>query len=237
MYTSESEEYIKKRDLQSIIGKLSFASSVVPGRVFLWRLIDLFCTAKKPDHFISLSSECKLDLLTWCVFLKSYNGITFFRNLNYLDASFLNMQSDALSLGFSATFEKHWLQCAYPANWQSKDISILKLYPIYMYVPISMFGKRLRNRSIIFNCGNMAVFHIIMKVSAKNKPIMQIVRKLVLVLMKFIINLRSNHILGITNILCDKLLRFQDVNKLVRDVDPKQSKIPELLLPQNFVGN
>ena len=225
----------KKRDLQSIIGKLSFASSVVPGRAFLRRLIDLLCTAKKPDHFISLSSECKLDLLTWCVFLKSYNGITFFRSLNYLDASFLNMQSDASPLGFGATFEKHWLQCAYPADWQSKDISILELYPIY--VLISMFGERLRNRSIIFNCDNMAVCHIIMKLSAKNKPIMQIVRKLVLVLIKFNINLRSNHIPGITNTLCDKLSRFQDVSKLVRDMDPEQSKLPEWLLPQNFVGN
>ena len=61
----------KKRDLQSIIEKLSFTSSVVPGRAFLRRLIDLLCTAKKSDHFISLSSECKLDLLTWCVFLKT----------------------------------------------------------------------------------------------------------------------------------------------------------------------
>ena len=80
-------------------------------------------------------------------FLKSYNGITFFRSLNYLDASFLNMQPDASPLGFGATFEKLWLQCAYPADWQSKDISILELYPIY--VLISMFGERLRNRSII----------------------------------------------------------------------------------------
>ena len=87
-----------------------------------------------------------------------------------------------------------------------------------------MFGERLRNRSIIFNCDNMAVCHIIMKLSAKNKPIMQVVRKLVLVLIKFNINLRSTHIPGITDTLCDKLSRFQDVSKLVRDMDPNSPK-------------
>ena len=78
-----------------------------------------------------------------------------------------------------------------------------------------------------------------MKLSAKKqkKTIMQVVRKLVLVLIKFNINLRSNHIPCITDTLCDKLSRFQDVSKLVRDIDPEQFKIPELLLPQNFVGN
>ena len=30
-----------------------------------------------------------------------------------------------------------------------------------------MFGERLRNRFIIFNCDNIAVCHIIMKLSAK----------------------------------------------------------------------
>ena len=75
------------------------------------------------------------------------------------------MQSDAWPFEFDATFEKHWLQCAYPADWQSKHISILELYPILIF----MFGERLRNRSIILNCDNMAVCHIIMKLSAKKK--------------------------------------------------------------------
>jgi len=34
------KSYITKRDMQSIIGKLSFAASIVPGRPFLRRLID-----------------------------------------------------------------------------------------------------------------------------------------------------------------------------------------------------
>ena len=32
-----------------------------------------------------------------------------------------------------------------------------------------MFGERLRNRFIIFTCDNIAVCHIIMKLSAKKK--------------------------------------------------------------------
>ena len=68
---------ITKRTLQSIIGKLSFASAVIPARPFLRRLINLLPQVKEQHHYITLDREVKLDLATWYTFLKQYNGITF----------------------------------------------------------------------------------------------------------------------------------------------------------------
>ena len=52
-----------KRELLSLIGKLSFAAKVVPsGRTFIRRLIDLSKSVVKLSHHISLSNEAKQDI-------------------------------------------------------------------------------------------------------------------------------------------------------------------------------
>ncbi|KAL5486695.1 hypothetical protein EMCRGX_G019209 [Ephydatia muelleri] len=52
-----------KRELLSLIGKLSFAAKVVPaGRLFLCRLIDLSTTARKLHHHVTLNAEARADI-------------------------------------------------------------------------------------------------------------------------------------------------------------------------------
>ena len=100
---------ITERALQSIIVKLSFASAFIPARPF-FRLINLLPQVKEQHHYITLNREVKLDLATWYTFLKQYNGITFFRSLNIIDSSTLNMCSDATHIGFGATFRSNCIQ-------------------------------------------------------------------------------------------------------------------------------
>ena len=52
-----------KRELLSLIGKLSFSAKVVPaGRLFLRHLIDLSTTAKKLHHHIRITADAREDL-------------------------------------------------------------------------------------------------------------------------------------------------------------------------------
>ena len=81
------------------------------------------------------------------------------------------MQSDASKLAFGATFKNHWLQCAYPPDWQLLDITVLELYPIY--VLLSMFGEDLNDRTVLFHCDNMAVCYIIIKLTSKHKIVIR----------------------------------------------------------------
>ena len=80
------------------------------------------------------------------------------------------MQSDASKLAFGATFKNHWLQCAYPPDWQLLDITVLELYP--SYVLLSIFGEDLKDRSVLFHCDNIAVCYIINKLTSKHKVVM-----------------------------------------------------------------
>ena len=64
-----------KRQLQSLIGLLSFAAKVVPpGRTFLRRMIDLTTSVPHTEDIISLSEPFKKDLMWWHQFVAQWKG-------------------------------------------------------------------------------------------------------------------------------------------------------------------
>ena len=65
----------RKRELLSLIGKLSHACKVVQaGRIFLRRMIDLSTKARSLDHWVKLGAEFQADLAWWEAFLPSWNA-------------------------------------------------------------------------------------------------------------------------------------------------------------------
>jgi hypothetical protein len=238
-YTSDLHDVLtcnklRKKDLQSLIGKLSFAASVVPARSFLRRLIDLLSSASKPYFYIRINHSVKQDLQTWLQFLQNYNGVTFFRSLSISDSKAINMVSDASKQGFGTCYGSRWIQARYPTSWHHLHITVLELYPIFVLV--SMFGQLLQNHNILFHCDNSAVNAIINSQTSKDKHVMSIIRPLVLMLMKFNISLKSKHIPGTSNVLSDRISRFQVTDELLRShgMQLQQSTIPLHLLPENF---
>ena len=70
-----SHKAATKRELQSPIGLLSHAATVVPlGRTFLRWLIDATKVGSQPSHFICLNSQVRSDLWWWACFLRDWNG-------------------------------------------------------------------------------------------------------------------------------------------------------------------
>ena len=59
----------------SLIGKLAHAAKVVvPGRIFLRRMIDTAYSVRDLDHYIKLRSEFHSDLAWWDCFMEGWNG-------------------------------------------------------------------------------------------------------------------------------------------------------------------
>ena len=66
-----------KRELLSLIGKLSFSCKVVPaGHIFLRRLIDLSTTVRQLHHHIRLTADAHLDMQWWLDFLPQWSRKT-----------------------------------------------------------------------------------------------------------------------------------------------------------------
>ena len=197
------------REIQSLIGLLNFACSVVvPGRAFLRRLIDLTRGVKSPHHFIRLNKSSKADLVLWQSFLDDFNGRSFFLNDAWHDSLSLNLYTDAAgSLGSGGIFGSKWFFGAWPDDWKKFNITILEFYPIVLSV--LLFGDAMRNQRITFFTDNAALVDIINKATSRDATVMVFVRRLVLACLNFNILFRARHVPGVKNVLADSLSRFQ----------------------------
>ena len=225
------------REIQSLVGLLNFACSVVvPGRAFLRRLIDLTRGVKSPHHFIRLNKSSKADLVLWQSFLDDFNGRSFFLNDAWHDSLSLNLYTDAAgSLGYGGIFGSKWFFGAWPDDWKKFNITILEFYPIVLSV--LLFGDAMRNQRITFFTDNAALVDIINKATSRDATVMVFVRRLVLACLNFNIVFRARHVPGVKNVLADSLSRLQ-VSRFRQlapvGVQSTPTAIPIPLLPHNW---
>lgn len=225
------------RELQSLIGLLNFACSVIlPGRAFLRRLIDLTCGVRHPTHRIRLTQAVKLDMSMWLNFLCDFNGASFFLHDTWNTSSSLQLYTDSAgSIGFGAVFGSMWCYGEWPKKWKSFNIAFLEFYPILL--SLLLWGNMMRNQRIVFFTDNEALVHVINKSSCKDQNLMVFVRALVLCCLKNNILFRAKHIAGVKNVLADSLSRLQITR--FRELAPAcmhsvPTQIPLHLLPQNW---
>jgi len=198
----------KKRELLSLIGKLSFASKVIkPGRIFVRRLINLSMTGKKLNHQINLNSAAKADIKWWGNFISTWNGIAIIQSpLRSSDS--LNLFTDASSLkGYGAVFGNHWTYGSWPPNVKDKDINYKELLAIL--IAIFTWKDEFINQQIIVFTDSKSICDIWSKGNTVNNNIMYLIRKLFLFAAKNNINIIFKHVPGHFNTLADCLSRFQ----------------------------
>ena len=202
--------YVTLQQLQSVIGLLNFVCRVIsPGRAFLRRLINLTIGISRPAHHIRLNAEARADLAAWHCFISSFNGVTMIINSNWISSDAIKLYTDAASSqGFAAVFGSRWFHGRFPQIWQSYNIAVLELYPIV--AALELWGKYMSNHSVLFLTDNQVVVEVINKQSAKNSHLMRLVRRLVITALKFNVYVKSKYIPGKTNVIVDKLSRFQE---------------------------
>ena len=195
-----------KRELLSLIGKLSFAAKVVkPGRLFLRRLIDLSTTVSRLSHHIHLNKEAKADLLWWQEFLISWNGVSIIHD-RPLVASELVLATDAcLNIGCGGTFGNHWFHGTWPQAFKDLVIAPKELFAIL--VAVYLWKDDLSNKQIILHTDNMACYQVWRFGVAKDPNMMRFMRPLFSLCASHNINLLLHHIPGHSNVLADLLSR------------------------------
>ena len=109
---------------------------------------------------------------------------------------------------FAAVFGSRWFNGRFPQIWQSYNIAVLELYLIV--APLELWGRYMANHSVLILTENKAVVDVINKQSAKNPHLMRLVRRLVVTALKCNVYFKSKHIPGKTNVITDKLSRFQE---------------------------
>ena len=232
---TKTHRKITLQDMQSLIGCLQFATSVVlPGRAFLRRLIDTTIGIRKPFHYVTVNTEAKSDLHMWQDFLQNHNGKSIFLPAVEGNSNDLNLFTDASSKACGAVYKSSWFMIPFPLSWQNKNIAFLELYPIL--VALLVFGQDMNNSRVCFHTENQAISHVINKQSSKDKEIMKLIRPLVLCCMNHNISFKAKYIPGVTNVLPDRISRFQVTSHLLRKhrMSLQPTAVPRDLLPENF---
>ena len=136
--TWSNRKKCKKRELLSLIGKLSFLCKVVrPGRIFLRRLIDLSCTVKQNHHRININKGAQADIHWWLEFLPTWNKTSIIPESTTILNTDLQLYTDSSGKGLGAIFRNDWIQARWPTNYitsisnKTINIDLLELFAIY----------------------------------------------------------------------------------------------------------
>lgn len=225
-FLSRSKATLK--ELQSLIGSLNFACAVVaPGRPYLRRIIDLTVGLKKSWHRRSLNISAKADLEAWSIFLHHFNGRALILPQLVESSTALNLFTDASDLGIGGVFGTRWFYFALPHHFKAFSIAVREFLAIV--VAVDIWHSLLSNRCIQFFSDNTAVVFVVNKLSSADKLMMNLMRRLMITVLKYNISFTASHISGIHNKAADLLSRLQvtEFQRKFPHMEPYPTPIPE----------
>lgn len=167
-----------KTELQSLIGSLQFASKCIPaGRLFSRKLIHHLPDVSK-NSTIVLDADFFADLSWWSEFLIKWNGTADFLSPNWDLPDVLQLFTDAsASLGYGAFLDGAWFNGSWSPDILSRIPCIEWFEMVPIYLVCVLWGHRLSAKRIIFNCDNLSVCGAWEKLGSKNKSILELMRR------------------------------------------------------------
>lgn len=200
----ETKKTTTRRELESLIGHLSHAATVVrPGRTFLRQLFDLLRLHRGPFHKIRLNAGVRADLAWWRCFLTEWNGSSFFP----LPVPAVHVYTDASgNYGCGGMVDPlGWFQARWPADWDEIDISAKELVPVV--VAAALWGGRWAGQHICFHSDNMAVVAVLTSMTTQSPLLMHLLRCLSFFSSYLSFHFSARHVPGVLNGAADALSR------------------------------
>ena len=199
------------KELQSLIGVLSFAAKVVTaGRTFLRRMLALLAATSKNvkagDSF-ALGVGFRADLLWWRRFVADWNGVSVLHDPFWCapsrpvphSAPIRHLFTDASSEGYGAVFGAEWFAGLWSSKqlasaYRVKDISMPYLELLSVALAVSTWGPVMRGlRMVVHSDCKPAVFAFESQ-SVQNAHLMCLVRDILFLAARHEFALRLEHL-------------------------------------------
>ena len=224
---------VNLRQVQSVAGRLAFAARIVPmGRPFIRSLYLFQKKFKLVHHRHKLTLEIREDLLMWRAILVEGFGPFRLFNRSFVHNHVLSLFTDAAaSYGFGIVCGLSWVSFEWPVNFvYSKSITFLEFIPIV--VSVFLFSDVLSGRKVVFNTDNEALVSILNKRTSPNAFILSLLRKFVILCVRFDIEFKALFVRGIENSAADALSRgLLDRFRILKpDANPDPVLVPHSLL-------
>ena len=202
MYQASSAS---KRQLQSLIGKLSWACQVIHGgRPHLRRLIDRVNLLKSPRHRTRITMDMRKDLAWWIAFARIFNG-----SVPMLAPSCnLSVSIDACNSGAGGFFNGSFFHLNW-SDWPAaQDLHINMKEVLALEPAISLWAPHWANHRINVYSDNQTAVAIINKGSSKDPLVMASLRRIFWWTAVYNIRLRARYYPGYCNTLADACSRL-----------------------------
>ena len=129
----QSSTCFTKKQLQSLLGKLSFVTACVkPGRIFMARLLNSLRECTQPArHRYPISASMLSDIQWWLDFLPRFNRVSLIKPSSW-DFESLNFSTDACLSGGGATCQTECISFVFPdcISPDNLHINALELFTI-----------------------------------------------------------------------------------------------------------
>ena len=161
-----------KRELQSIIGHLSHAASVVrAGRPFIRHLIETSKIPRSPHCWVRLNSECRADIAWWHMFIQGWNGSSFMPSPTHTFTSTSDASGSWGCGALCSTLE--WFQLGWPPLEVGKhDITVKEMIPVV--ISAAIWGHHWKGERVLFVSDNYSVVSVINTRSAKHQQLVHL---------------------------------------------------------------
>jgi hypothetical protein len=209
-----------KRKLQSLLGVLSFASTVLPGaRPFLRRIIDL--TKGRGKGVVKLGEAFRSEVRYWATHLRSWNGRCRWR----VDVSSpMVFASDASTSGFAyglescSSADRAGLEPAFAPGmiragvWSAargdaarqQHSSAIQWGEFYCPLAAAVeYGERLRDRHVVFVVDNASDVAVLNRQRTRDPRVAELLRALCDKALEFNFSFAAVHRYGVDNVLMD----------------------------------
>ena len=194
-----------KRELQSLIGLLNHAATVVPpGRTFIRQIIETMKIPRKQFQRVRLNTHCRADIAWWSSFVSDWNGIRMFPVWRP-GPTVVSDASGSWGCGAFCLPSTEWFQLQWSPEWQSLHISAKELLPVV--VSAAIWGEQWEGQSVRFLSDNQATVSVLVGRTARDAHMCHLLRCLVFLEAKYEFGYRAEHIPGRDNKAADALSR------------------------------
>ena len=197
-----------KKQLQSLIGKLNWAASVVyGGRVFLRNLINAMAKLKSDSHKVRLRAELLTDIYWWLTFMSTFNCKSIILNDKPISAIY----TDACTEGGGGHWGDNWFYVNWRLDWpQANDLHINGKEILSVVLAAHLWGDMWKNNKVYIFSDNMTTVSGINKGTSKSSVVMTALRYLFWQSANKNFHLKAFHIPGKNNVKADVISRLHE---------------------------
>jgi hypothetical protein len=234
------------RELQSLTGSLNFATSVVrPGRAYLRRIINHMKRQRRDaaSRHVEwdIPPDVKADIAWWREFIAEWNGVSLFYELEWRDAEFIELYTDACNTGFGACYGNAWFGGEWSAAELASALRVTRLSMPFLelralVLAAATWGHTWTGKRITFRSDCESAVNAVNNLTSTIDEMQHQIRHLTMLACRHGFEFRCRHVPGVANVIADVLSRgggYQEIRARRPDTAWEQvaTPVPPLPLP------